>query len=630
MSVFCVLWWLPGLYLLPKDKNLKTLDKSFLAVTLGVSIYSLVIYIVRLVGLPFWIGYFPFLFLTFRFFRTRTISLSRLKMKSVTATFIMIMLISAAIQALVLTRSANLTSEGMSFIELSAHDSLQHVYLINELKDHFPPRHPGYSPIEVKNYHFLIDVTLASISKYLPFSTFHLYYRILPLAVSALFSIGVFTFIRHLTKSPWLANAAVVLTIFSGNAAWVMKFFRGDEFTVSANSFMLDPVIDLLQNPMAVLVFPLMIAGSWTLLNLEKKPNLKWNFIGAILLGVMIGFKAWGGTLMLIGLGVRAIYLSVWRKRMDGWVTTFLTLGVALTIMLPVYDRQTAANPIFTPGWLLKRMVEDHDRYNTLNDYFLEQHYREKGNLPRLIQLNVKQLAIYTFGNLWIKFLGLVYFAKLIKKPSGFGVFLLTVTVFSLFLPVLFNQGRMSYDIIQFGPYALVLMSLFTIVSLPLILKRFSSITSGIIVGILLLLSFPSNIKSIQDRYRADSFLVTNQELEAFEYIKQHTDLSSTLMVYPSHRNDSSLLVAAFTGRPTYFSGKSFARITGEDYEGRAIRWKEFFNQANPGERQQTLKDGSIGYLLLTSEEEHTFNKTGLNLKTVYSNEETIIYQIQN
>lgn len=623
-------WMLPGLWLLSQRDKLPVLERLFLAMTGGFALYASAMFLVRMSGLPFWVGMLP-IGVTAGLQVTKLISgrlRQRIRPTKAQSAFVFLALIGMVVQGLVLFRSGVRTQEGLRFTELSFHDSIWHIYLIDELKEHFPPRHAGFAPALVKNYHFLLDLTIASIGKYLPISSFELYYRVVPAFVSMLFSLGLFVMTRRLCRSEWLANIAVALTLFAGNASWFTALFRGPEFTPSANTFMLDPILDLLQNPHAVIVFAMMLAGIMGLRLLDERPNLRWTLYSVIVLGPIIGLKAWGGMLVLLSLPLAAAWKSLTRQRHDLWIVWILAAALSLAIFIPLYDHKTAAGIVFIPGWLLKRMVEDPDRYNMPSLYFLEQQYRETGNIIGLVLLNLKEFFIYLFGNLWIRVLGFVYVLKLAGRRAPTDIFMIAVVVFSLSLPVLFNQGRMSYDIIQFGPYGIVLFSIFTACSLQQFTRKLSKTLAVSMTLLLLILSVPSNLKSIRDRAGGSHFVVSNQVLEAFAYVQQNTTHDSILLVYPSHRNLSSAMVAALTKRITFFSADTFSRITGEDYEGREKQLKDFFFNVDPQQRQRMIQESGIDFIFLLAEDNDRFNPQGLNLRKVFSNEETAIYEI--
>lgn len=623
------LWCIPGLYIV--DNKNGFFQRLVMSTLVGFSLYSLVVWSFSLLNWPHEV-LTPIFILSSIVWLSRNFSgISGFKLNQISRSKIMLfalVAIGVIIQGQVLIRSGVYTDQGLRFLELSAHDSLQHIYLINELKWKFPPRHPGFAPDLVQNYHFLLDLVLASIMKIFSFTTLDLYYRVVPAFVSILLSFSVFAFVEKLTKSKWYANAGVFLTLFAGNASYIVGLFRGQDFDPAANNFMLDPIIDLMQNPIAVIVFPLMLAGISLLQELEKESSLRLSLSAGLLFGVMVGFKAWGGALMLLSLPLYALWLTLKRKNYSGWLVLVITILVELIILLPNYDSSSAANPVFAPGWLLDRMVEDPDRLNLPEHYFLRQSLIENKNYLRLAYLRFKEMLFYLGGNLWVRILGIYYLVCFFGKKRASDVFMISTAVLSLGLPLVFNQGKMAYDIVQFGPYALILFSIFTIKALEDLGRKLKPGAATLIAITVLLSSIPSNFSSISGRFRSESFLVDNQALEAYAFVKQETDKDSVLMVFPSERNDAILLAAALSQRPTYFSGKSFARISGFDWEKRRKKWREFFRNTDPVRRREIIKEGSIDYLFLTREQDENFVKSGLNLKEVFSNKQVVLYKV--
>src|SRR3989344_1051017 len=103
----------------------------------------------------------------------------------------------------------------------------------------------------------------------------------------------------------------------------------------------------------------------------------------------------------------------------------------------------------FAPGWTLKKMVEDPDRLFLPNLTLREQHYLSKKNFARIAQINLEEVAIYTFGNLGIRTIGFVYLFLLLKKFSSLSasmVFIIVSAFAGLLFPIVFNQGASPYD----------------------------------------------------------------------------------------------------------------------------------------------------------------------------------------
>jgi hypothetical protein len=227
-------------------------------------------------------------------------------------------------------------------------------------------------------------------------------------------------------------------------------------------------------------------------------------------------------------------------------------------------------------------------------------------------------------------YLGYVFIR--IKKLNAFRLQLCLVTFASVLLPLFFNQGSMAYDIEQFTPYSFLAAGIFTIIAVNRIFQRirFSSIYPEIVtVMLLLLITFPSNLTSLKNRIISPQHLVTNPELELFQYIKTNTHPEDIFMVYPSQRQISTLEFSAFTNRNTYISGRTLSVITGDDFDTRLKLLNNFFEHSNPDKRRQLVTDNQIKYLFVYQDELDRVKFNLDSLTPVYSNQAGYLYRFR-
>ncbi len=632
--------FLPGLALTYQLK-LPKLDKLTLSLVTGLSVYSFLVYLVRFIHLPYF--FTEGLLLTLICIHHHQQSLTKLnfkpKLNPHIITFLALASIAALVQSAVLLRSGLATPQGILFTNLSYHDSMQHISFIKRLYHQTNLIHPGFSGANLTNYHYLIDIVISSLSRFSFVDLYHTYYRFYPLAISFIFSLSIFVYTRQLTKKSWPANLAVFLTIFSGNASYFAQFLRGDHFSWGSNTFLINPIVDILQNPASIFVLAqlLMVIYLFNLYTSHKKsPTLTLVSI-AIIAGTMIGFKAWGGLLITFGLSLASLWHLVKNKDFKPILALIASLIISLFIFLPHYQKSTSASPVWAPGWSLRRMLNDQDRYNDIPQIFQEEHYIYTQNYKRLILLYAQWVAIYFFGNYWIRTIGffaIIYILKNHIKITPTQVLIVSITLASLFLPLIFNQGRMAYDIEQFSPYAIVLASIFTAHTLA----QFQSFTkrrydlpqlSLPIVLILSLLSVPSNYTSIKARLVGESTLVSNLELEALAKVTSTTSPTDTILLFPSHRNIATLEFAALTNRNTFYSGRTLSVITGEPFEDRKKQLDQFFNNNDPSFRQRLIRDNHITHLFLFSEDQQYITQLPESAKHVFSNSAASFYQLE-
>ncbi len=631
--------FLPGYYLSSR-LHLNRLETISLALVIGVSLYSLLVYLVRFFNLPFITTELLFL-LAFLLLRPSYRLQPRLprRLSPSQIIFVSLALVSALIHAAVLLRSGDTTPLGLKLVDLSFHDSTQHLSIIKHLYTSFQVTHPGFAGAELTNYHYLIDLTLASLTRMLPSTLLHVYYRLYPLSISLLFSLSVFTFTRRLTQSQTAANAAVIFSLFAANASYYVQFFRGPEFSWGANTFMINPLIDLLQNPASIFVLSQFLA---VILLTHQFPTRKRSipfFISAIAIiaGTMIGFKAWGGLIINASLLLAGFWYLVRSRSPHLLFASLVSLIITAILFLPHYTPQTSASPVWVPGWILERMVNDADRWNYLDDIFKKQHYLQTHNTKRLFLLNGQWTLIYIFGNFFTRLLGLGAIFAFVKTPLRLRphhLLILSATLFSLLLPLLFNQGRMAYDIEQFAPYGLLLASIFTIILLHRLIIHLVSpsnrlFASILVFTVLIFLSAPSNWTSIKARTTGTTSTIPWSELQAYTAVTQLTPSNSTILLSPSHRNIATLEFAAFTNRNTFYSGRTLSIITGEDYQTRQQQLDQLFNHAAPHEQDEFIRDHHLDYLFLYQDDLSNYPRINRFSHPIFSNSSGELYRLQ-
>lgn len=620
---------LPSYWLLQRLK-ISRLERLALAFVWGFSWYSLLVYTIRFVGLPFWTVELISVAVTGAYLRKHRLSFPRLNLRPNLLVLASVSGLIALVHSAVLWRSGVVVPQGLQFVELSFHDSMQHLSFITRLYDSPHVSHPGFGGAELRNYHYLIDTTIASLTRFTWIGLFDSYYRIYPIFVSIVFSLSLFVFSRHLTKNEPVSILTTVFATLSGNASYYAQFIRGPEFTWSANAFLINPLVDILQNPASIFVLAQMLMVLLLLLQFdERRQTWRIIVIMGMIAGTMIGFKAWGGLLINGALAAAAGWQLLRYRRLDMMFPLFISVALTAWLFLPGYDATTSASPVWAPGWSLRRLLNDADRWNNIPLLYQEETYIYQQDWIGLIKVYLKWVMIYWLGNYWLRIIGFVSilsFLLRLHKLSLYQLSILSITITSFTLPLLFNQGRMAYDIEQFAPYALLLSAIYTVVTL----FRFGSwlrskhklpvtpLSAALVL--ILLASMPSNYTSIKARTTGEVRTITHQELELYNQIKAQTARDDIVVVYPSQRNVSTLEFAAMTRRDTYYSGRTLSVITGEDFESRKDRLSQFFSQ-DQGQQRQFLESNRLEYLFLYQDEYDDANADRLIGQTVFENQ---------
>lgn len=617
--------------ILVRPLPLKPFQTETVSLVLGFSLYSFLVYTARHFHLPF--ATTELLILCFLFANRHLLKnlVPKPSLNTPLAIALLFVLTTSLLHAAVLIRSGIDTDQGIVFTNLAFHDSTQHLTIIDRLYTQTQIVHPGFSGAKLINYHYLIDVSLAAITRFPLVSLFNVYYRIYPLTISLIFLFCLYTLTRTITKSRLAGLSASLFTVFAGNAAYAVAPFRDAAFKPAANNFMINPILDLLQNPASIFVLAQFVVVLLLIKLTPNKINKHFLITVSFIAGTMIGFKAWGGIIIATGLFFAACSDLITNKRPQLLITWIISMAIAAFLFLPGYDPHTSASPIWAPGWTLERMINDADRWNYLQDLFLLQHYQHANNLPRLILVYTKLTLIYTLGNLWLRtigFFGLLIFLLRSKKITPFKLALVTSTIISFSFPLLFNQGRMAYDIEQFAPYSLVTLSVFTVISIHYLLKQHNSTIQVVTFAFLIFLAFPSNIHSLWPRMTGETTTISHDQFATYDQVRNHTTIDDTILLSPSHRNRATLRFAAFTGRNTFFSGRTLGLISGYPVEERYMEIRNFFESKNPSEQAKFVRENHLTHLYLYDEDRRDFTPDPSYSRLIFETGSGLLYQL--
>jgi hypothetical protein len=210
----------------------------------------------------------------------------------------------------------------------------------------------------------------------------------------------------------------------------------------------------------------------------------------------------------------------------------------------------------------------------------------------------------------------------------------------SLAIPLLFNQGKKPYDVVQFLPYFLLVMGIMTtvtfcklargrgihvqILGLLVTITVFLFLVRGELTARLLMTDYessPIRFESDFGFYKQGAKVVVPKDiLLAAEYIRAQTPREAIFLLPPSRTNVSFLWFPALTGRRTVFSGEFFAYQVGLDTARRRQEVEDIF---------AGKKEGDFAYVYL---DRHDLPRYGnieqrADWRRIWGNEAAIILE---
>ena len=630
-------FYLPGKIFLEKFKiKFDSLERLVIFPIIGIFIYTIISIIIRIFQLPFAVIYILLVPMTFQYFRKfRWNFRIFLKIKPHFIILSLVLLLGTISQLRFNFFSFSESSAGITFF--SFHDSAFHLAVIGELKNHFPPQYPTFANVALKNYHYLPDFLLAGINSSIPIDKLELYFRIAPFFASLYFGLAAYLVASQFSKIIAFRILAVVLTYFAGSFAYLIPAFnKGADW--NAASFMLDQPFDLSFNPQNLLAFTIFLVGFYFVIKYSKLGNIIYLIVAGLIYAASFGFKSYLSALGVCAILAVCLHLLVFKKKIEVIKVPLITISIFfISFFLLINSTKNSIH--FLPGWILKRMVEDPDRLNMASLSILEQHYLEKNNYLRVAQINIREAATYIFGNLGTRILGFIFiltFLKKFRKLSAEKVFVIVVVVSSLSIPLLFNQGGSAYNIIQFGPYSLILTSIFSAIALEKIYRKMNFVKQKFLFSVIILaffaLSVPVNIKTFIKRLDTEKFEVANNELQALQYLKEKTDKKSVILVYPTTKNLNSSYISALSERRVFLSDSVQIELASLDFETRYKDLVQFFKYNDIEQTKGFLKKNKITYIYLTAEDEKAAdgNVFFLGFKPVIKNDSVSLYGANN
>lgn len=636
-------------------KNLESWELISLSTNIGIIVFvflaiSLALLNLRILSLPILVILCLYSILSFKGALIDPWSVL-LKDKILTA----ILLIGIVSLSLINIPSGYLYEEGLLFWSSQGHDGLWHITAMEGVRRNIPPPNLAYSGEIIANYHYLVDVLMGEFGRiFTSFSLLDLYFRYFPALFSLMIGLSVFSLATRWKEDKRIGYLALVITFFGGSFGYIVSFIQNGNFFSGETVFWAAQQHTIIGNPPHALSHSL-LASFFLAYLLYQRLNKKFFLFFAFLVGfVLTGFKVSGGIVMLAGLAVAAgVELMASRNILIPGLFLALLITNLLTFK-SVTLKGAESNLMFLPWWFIRTLIVD--KLGWIDLEHRRQHYLSKGTWTaylRILQLELFGLLLFIVGNSGMRVLG---FWPLIKRwlsksfyKDSFEVMLFVSMMTGLIVPIFFVQRGIIYNNIQFMQYFLFILGLYTAVSIHQICNAFRNrFLRYLVFAVIFLLMVPTAIGSLMDFYgpgRKPLAIVSNQELEALNYLKRISDPKDVILSKPY---DSSLkykfiseprpiyawydtsYLSALSGRAEYLASEHVTLLGYPDSEIRAQNRRKFFQQQDLDWGRDFLTKNNISHIYLTKGQadwELDLEQNGLEV--VFENSEVIIYKVK-
>ena len=501
------------------------------------------------------------------------------------------------------------------FLVFGSHDSLWHLSLIAEIANRgLPPQFPGMNGVLLTNYNYLGDLLWSLFVKILNIPPWLWYFRIGNLLVIGSFLLAIYLFSKKIAHDWQVGIFSVLLASLGGTAAFLIPLINSSQKNWQSNSFMLSPVIQYATNLHAILALTILLASLYFYYLFFQNQKIKNGIWAGIFMGVLFGIKAlYFLPFFLASCLIAAI--SLIKKEVKLVIPTLVSLIVFIILFKFFVKPTNGLIPFqFRPLWLLEKMVEDPDRFYWPKMVFLDQQYRSTNDFFRLTISAIVKIFLYLAGNLWLRFLGILWlFKKAVNKNSSlfYQLSLLTI-IFSVLLPLLITPNPDHYNAVQIGRIGLFLSALFLGISL----KR-KPLAFLIIFILMILTTF---------RVNRNILFISSQEYQALNFLKNNSYPEEVVMdLVKSHQD--YIVVPALAQRKTFFSDTKQADLFGVDYQKRLALQKNFLEgKLTKEEVPKLLTENNISYVYTQTNSFSQEQEKNYGLDVFFQNNEITIY----
>ncbi|HVZ67438.1 MAG TPA: hypothetical protein VG917_04185 [Patescibacteria group bacterium] len=522
-------------------------------------------------------------------------------------------------------------------------DGIWYLAQITELKNNFPPQHPGFAGYPLTGYHFLYFFLLAKISNIFGIPSVTLLFSFGSVLTAVMWGLGVYCLILKWSKDRINALIAVFLTMFGGSFVFISWLQGHRALDLDSGYGILQPPLSLLNPPFAISV---VFLTAFLISSYEyfKSNNKSWIFPLVLIAGAVSLFKVYAGIIILGGF-LFIVLVNLLQKK---FYIIYGLIGVILLFFAtywPFTDK--TAHLIFYPLWAPHSVLKDNMPWYGYTEKFYT--YSREHVIKGLITIESYALFIFLIGNIGSRIIGLVvlpfiYFKKR-KLPSLFSSMVFLMLLGSILTTLFFIQTGKVFETIQFSWYFLFLISLFSSFGLAFILElKYPKFLKYVFIILFLIITLPSAVSSILKYTSPTGGFIDPAFYSASIYLKNHGSYNQTVLTVPNGVGSTSAalnkwyistnpIVPAIMNKRSFLSFEYFY-FNGLNTNERLNLIKLIINTESSGSKDKSsiedikkaLKKYDIVYIY--SMKPLKFAQKTDNIKAVYNRSGQYIYEV--
>ncbi len=552
-----------------------------------------------------------------------------------------VILVGSIVWSLTMFRSGLMINNNIGFFGANGHDGIWHLTIINSLsKGNL--NMPVFSGEIIKNYHIGYDVFVAMLHRLTTIDISVLYFQVLPFVFSFLIGLLVYQFVLNWKKDEASAVWATLFTYFSGSLGFLVTLYK-DGLVSGESVFWSQQALSTLVNPPYAMSLVFILLG---LVALQNKKTL----LSIIFFGLLLQVKAYSAILVLAGLFVVSVY-SYLKNKSTFYLKVFLGSLIINVVLLFSVKNDSVSIFEFMPFWFLETMMSYSDRLGIEKYYSAMTNYKLGDVYVKLIASYSVAFVIFVVGNLGIRLFSIKYYFDMLRKKvkvDEFNVFITTILLVSLAIPMLFIQKGTPWNTIQFFYYFQFFVGILAGISFNQIISKLKNNSKYIVYAVMFLIFVINSYVTLQHYLpKMPQAVISKEEFEALNFLKQSAKGITLTYPFDQYRSKEALknpprsvylyestgYVSYYGDTTTFLSDEVNLNIMGYDWKERREKVLEFFESNDPTFSKKFLEDNNISYLYLTRDNPNMYGVTlklspgDINLETIFENTKVTIYR---
>jgi hypothetical protein len=456
-----------------------------------------------------------------------------------------IILLSTYISSLLVVPFGHITNDSISLPGAHFIDSTWHLSLINSLLLSNRPDNPLFSSQKLTNYHYFVDLQIATISRLTSVPAPQLYFQFIGPIYFLLLASSTYLLARSVFKSQISGVFAIIFVNISSNLYYLVKYVYPNSYPDPSLAW-----IDFFSTKSVnyPLTFSLIVLNIVMYFLLFAKKNNFSVIVISLIVTSLVGFKLYAAVVLWAGLGILSV-VTIFRKDFYYFKILAISLFGGYLLLKSTFNSGSGSLIIY-PFWFVKTMYESPFHLNHPDWELKRQFFLSIRRLPGLIKLYLTGFLTFisiNFGPLLLGLFGSVLNLKTILQKK---LNLLFVIIFlsGLVIAMTFIYRYTAIVTIQFAYYSLVASAFLTSYTIAIITKK--SKLLGLAVGIIIMLILMPGVTFQVNYFHAKTDITDfpPEIVRATLFLKKLSQ--GTILLDPVLRNGS--FIPAYSQKPVY------------------------------------------------------------------------------